>query len=162
MGNKAFRDAVTVDSKIVDAWTVAKKVEIDDFYVLDIQTLKDVVSYLKTSEISVDDLISRIPENVDFKVNWFKNVGKFGKVIGKKGDYVVEEAGEVFYRAIPEDHFGELMKRKKLLKRDEWKVKGFTMIGGEGSTSPKIAFSTDYDGVLVKYYVKKGTIDKLG
>ncbi|NME73014.1 hypothetical protein, partial [Flammeovirga aprica] len=87
--------------------------------------------------------VKRIPENVDFRLNWFKNVGKFGKVIGKKGDYVVEEAGEVFYRTLSEKHYKRLLKGKRVPST------------GESFTSPTQAYSEKYKGVLVKYYLKK-------
>ncbi|NME72954.1 hypothetical protein, partial [Flammeovirga aprica] len=158
--NEAFRNAITGKEDLIKGWIVGIRTGVDDFYSHDPKTLASIVDYLSKQKLSVDQLVKRIPENVDFRLNWFKNVGKFGKVIGKKGDYVVEEAGEVFYRAIPNDHFDELIKGKKLLKPAEWKAKGLTRIGGEGSTSPKLGFSEDYNGVLVKYYLKKGTIDK--
>jgi len=72
-----------------------------------------------------------------------------GKFVKKIGDYEVYENGEVFFRTIPKEHYDELLKSKKLLGT------------GEGSTSPTQLFSEDYNGYLVKFQVKIGTIDEL-
>lgn len=157
---KAFFDEVAAKPELVEAWKVVSDLPESIRKSFSVEEFAKIRKYLDDSGETIESLQKRIPANKDFAKVWIDNLHRFGKQIGKKGDYIVEEAGEVFYRAIPKDHYEELLKGKKLLKSDEWKAKGLTIIGGEGSTSPKLAFSTDYDGVLVKYYLKKGTIDK--
>lgn len=72
-----------------------------------------------------------------------------GKYIKKIGDYEVFENGEVFYRTISKSHYDELIANKKLLGT------------GEATTSPTQVFSEDYNGYLMKFKVKRGTIDEL-
>jgi hypothetical protein len=72
-----------------------------------------------------------------------------GKFVKKIGDYEVYEKGEVFYRTISKSHYDELVANKRLLGT------------GEATTSPTQVFSEDYNGIMVKFKVKNGTIDEL-
>ncbi|MGW5582283.1 polymorphic toxin-type HINT domain-containing protein, partial [Micromonospora chokoriensis] len=62
---------------------------------------------------------------------------------------LVHNCTETYYRAMSESHYDELVSSGKV------SATGETMI------SPTRAFSEDYDGVLVKLTVKKGTTKKL-
>lgn len=72
-----------------------------------------------------------------------------GKFIKKIGDYEVYENGEVFYRTMSKEHYDELVKTNKMLGT------------GETTTSPNIAFSENYEGYLVQFKMKRGTIEQL-
>lgn len=74
---------------------------------------------------------------------------KLGNKIGTKGAYEVFEEGEVFYRSISKEHYSELLKTNRMPGT------------GECTTSPNQLFSEDYEGMLVKFKVKLGTIDEL-
>ena len=74
-----------------------------------------------------------------FKFNFVKKIG----------DYEVYENGEVFYRTMSKEHYDELLKTNKMRAT------------GETTTSPNMAFSEGYEGYLVKFKVKRGTIDEL-
>jgi len=72
-----------------------------------------------------------------------------GQLVKKIGDYEVYENGEVFYRTMSKEHYEELLKTNR-------------MIGtGETTTSPTRAFSESYEGYLVQFKMKRGTIDEL-
>ena len=72
-----------------------------------------------------------------------------GKFVKKIGDYEIYENGEVFYRTMSKEHYDELLKTNKILGT------------GECTTSPTQAFSESYEGVLVQFKVKRGTIERL-
>jgi hypothetical protein len=134
---------------LVEAWNVVSDLSESIRKNFSVEDIAKIRKYLDDTGESITSLQKRIPANKDFAKNWIDNLHWFGKQIGKKGDYVVEEAGEVFYRTISKDHYDELLKNKKISPT------------GECTTSPNQDFSEDYEGVLVKFYVKKGTIDKL-
>ena len=72
-----------------------------------------------------------------------------GQFVNKIGDYEMYENGEVFYRTMSKEHYEELLKTGR-------------MIGtGETTTSPTRAFSESYEGYLVQFKMKRGTIDEL-
>ena len=74
---------------------------------------------------------------------------KLGNKVGTKGAYEVFEEGEVFYRSLSKEHYDELVKTGRMPGT------------GECTTSPNQAFSEAYEGMLVKFKVKPGTIDEL-
>ncbi|GGW49142.1 hypothetical protein [Arenibacter certesii] len=74
------------------------------------------------------------------------NLGSFVKNIG---DYEVYEKGEVFYRAISKSNYDDLEANNRLLGT------------GECTTSPNQSFSEDYNGYLMKFKLKLGTINDL-
>lgn len=59
------------------------------------------------------------------------------------------ENGEVFYRTMSKEHYDELVKTNKMLGT------------GETTTSSNIAFSENYEGYLVQFKMKRGTIEQL-
>ena len=91
------------------------------------------------------------PENIELKIRGKLSSKRIiiGKKIGQKGDYEIFEGGEVFYRTIYTKDIDELLQNKRIVG------------SGECSTSPNQHFSEYYDGVLVKFVVKHGTIDEL-
>ena len=72
-----------------------------------------------------------------------------GQFVKKIGDYEVYENGEVFYRTMSKEHYEELLKTNRMLGT------------GETTTSPTRAFSESYEGYLVQFKMKRGTIDEL-
>jgi hypothetical protein len=146
---KEFFEGVKTNPGLVEAWNVVSDLSESIRKNFSVEDIAKIRKYLDDTGESITSLQKRIPANKDFAKNWIDNLHWFGKQIGKKGDYVVEEAGEVFYRTISKDHYDELLKNKKISPT------------GECTTSPNQDFSEDYEGVLVKFYVKKGTIDKL-
>lgn len=72
-----------------------------------------------------------------------------GQFVKKIGDYEVYENGEVFYRTMSKEHYEELQKTNRMLGT------------GETTTSPTMAFSESYEGYLVQFKMKKGTIESL-
>ena len=61
------------------------------------------------------------------------------------------ENGEVFYRAIPENQLDDLIKTGKI------------QAGTETFTSPTLEYikQKGYEGVIIKFKMKRGTIDEL-
>uniref|UniRef100_UPI00259B8887 hypothetical protein n=1 Tax=uncultured Prevotella sp. TaxID=159272 RepID=UPI00259B8887 len=90
------------------------------------------------NDLSIGRYVSKRVENLDL-----------GKSVGKIGDYEVYEKGEVFYRTISSEHYEELLKTNR--------VPGT----GETTTSPTLDFSGKYEGYLVQFKVKRGTIKQL-
>ena len=54
-----------------------------------------------------------------------------------------------FYRTMSKEHYEELLKTNRMLGT------------GETTTSPTRAFSESYEGYLVQFKMKRGTIDEL-
>jgi hypothetical protein len=78
-------------------------------------------------------------------------LGNGGNLVKTYDKYERREYAEIFYRAMPSEHFDNLKSNFKLLKS----------ANNETSTSPNASFSQSYNGVLVKIWVEPGTIDKL-
>lgn len=72
-----------------------------------------------------------------------------GPFVTKIGAYEVYENGEVFYRTMSKEHYEELVKTNRMPGT------------GETTTSPTMLFSESYEGVLVQFKVKRGTIEEL-
>ena len=95
---------------------------------------------------NIAEKVTRIAEKSISKLVEKLNLGKF---IKKIGDYEVYENGEVFYRTMSKEHYDELLRTNKIRAT------------GETTTSPNMAFSEGYEGILVQFKVKRGTIEKL-
>ena len=95
---------------------------------------------------NIAEKVTRIAEKSISKLVEKLNLGKF---IKKIGDYEVYENGEVFYRTMSKEHYDELLRTNKMRAT------------GETTTSPNMAFSEGYEGILVQFKVKRGTIEKL-
>ena len=99
-----------------------------------------------------------LPNNIAEKVTRIagKSISKLveklnlGKFIKKIGDYEVYENGEVFYRTMSKEHYDELLRTNKMRAT------------GETTTSPNMVFSEGYEGILVQFKVKRGTVFKQG
>ena len=78
-------------------------------------------------------------------------IGDGGNIAKMYDKYESREYAEVFYRKIEPSHYDILKNTFKM-------VKGAS---NETTTSPNISFVQNYDGVLVKFYVEPGTIEKL-
>lgn len=74
-----------------------------------------------------------------------------GKILKYFDKYESRELCEIFYRKIDPADFEKL---KSTFKIPPGASK-------ETTTSPNISFTNSYDGVLIKFFVNKGTIDKL-
>ena len=98
-----------------------------------------------------DALVEKAAKAKNASKNISKLVDKLdlGQFVKKIGDYEVYENGEVFYRTMSKEHYEELLKTNRMLGT------------GETTTSPNIIFSEDYEGYLVKFKMKEGTIDEL-
>ena len=72
-----------------------------------------------------------------------------GPFVTKIGAYEVYENGEVFYRTMSKKHYEELVKTNRMPGT------------GETTTSPTMSFSENYEGILVQFKVKRGTIRNL-
>jgi len=116
--------------------------------------LAKIADYQTSVGKSSDDIISEIESSAITSSgstrSWIDIVpNNGGAVIGSRGNYVQTEGGEVFYRTISQENYDELLSTGRM--------PGTT----ETSTSPTQAFSEDYEGVLIKYYLNNGTIDQL-
>ena len=87
---------------------------------------------------NVEEAVSKLVDNLDL-----------GASVGKIGDYEVYEKGEVFYRTMSREDYEVLIKTNRMPGT------------GETTTSPTMLFSESYEGVLVQFKVKRGTIDEL-
>lgn len=107
--------------------------------------------YEKAKGLDVEDNIAKL---------WIRQISKgqtsklvseldLGPFVTKIGDYEVYENGEVFYRTMSKEHYEELVKTNRMPGT------------GETTTSPTMLFSESYEGVLVQFKVKRGTIDEL-
>ena len=90
--------------------------------------------------VAVPKVVSKLVEKL--------NLGKFVKKIG---DYQVYEKGEVFYRAMTKTDLETLKSTGKLTA------------SSETFTSPTLSYikNTGYNGTIVKFQMKTGTIEKL-
>jgi len=107
--------------------------------------------YEKAKGLDVEDNIAKL---------WIRQISKgqtsklvseldLGPFVTKIGDYEVYENGEVFYRTMSKEHYEELVKTNRMPGT------------GETTTSPTMLFSESYEGVIVQFKVKRGTIDEL-
>lgn len=120
--------------------------------------LEKISSHLVTTGKSTDDLVAELAGNTKtaFGNNraWLDIIPNGGgATIGNKGQYVQKQQGEIIYRTITQKDYNHLLSTGRMPLS--------SMLRRETSTSPFQAFSEDYDGVLVKLYVKLGTIDDL-
>ncbi len=72
-----------------------------------------------------------------------------GPFVTKIGAYEVYENGEVFYITTSKEHYEELVKTNRIPRTRET------------TTSSTMLFSESYEGVLVQFKVKRGTIRNL-
>ena len=91
-------------------------------------------------EIRKAQVVKTVTSKVISKLVEKLNLGKFVKKIG---DYEVYEKGEVFYRTMSKEHYDELLRTNKMRAT------------GETTTSPNMAFSEGYEGILVQFKVKR-------
>ena len=87
---------------------------------------------------NVEEAVSKLVDNLDL-----------GASVGKIGDYEVYEKGEVFYRTMSREDYEVLIKTNRMPGT------------GETTTSPTMSFSENYEGILVQFKVKRGTIRNL-
>ena len=81
-------------------------------------------------------------------------IGNGGSIVKTYDKYEARQYAEIFYRAMPMEHYNELKSTFKLLGSS----------AKETSTSPNSIFSQPYTangGVLIKMWAEPGTIDKL-
>jgi hypothetical protein len=116
---------------------------------------------LLTVEKAGDDLVCKGDIFVDIAKGGSKLVAKLnlGKKIGALGKYEIFENGEVFYRAIPKSHLDDLKATGKI--KVSYKPDGTT--NAEIFTSPTLEYitKTGYDGVIIKFQMKPGTLEEL-
>jgi hypothetical protein len=117
-------------------------------------SMKKLGQYLSETNRKSKDVMEEMEANVKTAKggasSWIEVVPDGGgATTGKIGDYTTTQAGEVFYRTISQEDYNKLMQTGRMPATTET------------STSPTQAFSESYQGVLVKYYVQHGTIDKL-
>ncbi|MEB3035807.1 hypothetical protein [Capnocytophaga ochracea] len=123
----------------------------------DIYTSREIQQLAQETLESANRNRITLPNNIAEEVTRIagKSISKLveklnlGKFIKKIGDYEVYENGEVFYRTMSKEHYDELLRTNKIRAT------------GETTTSPNMAFSEGYEGILVQFKVKRGTIEKL-
>ena len=123
----------------------------------DIYTSREIQQLAQETLESANRNRITLPNNIAEEVTRIagKSISKLveklnlGKFIKKIGDYEVYENGEVFYRTMSKEHYDELLRTNKMRAT------------GETTTSPNMAFSEGYEGILVQFKVKRGTIEKL-
>jgi len=140
--------------ELVRAWEVVNRAELPAEIRRSPVDLSTIDNYLNTTgkdpiefsaELAGNAKIPNVPPR-----SWFDIVPNGGgAAIGQQGDYVIREGGEVFYRAIYPHNYIDLIATGRLPGTRET------------STSPKISFSQGYRGVLMKFYLRHGTIDQL-
>jgi len=137
----------------VGAWEIVKRAGLEDAIRINPDDLRTIADYQTASARTADDIISEIESSAitasGSSRSWIDIVPSNGGItIGQVGNYIQKERGEVFYRTISQDHYDELLSTGRIPSTTET------------STSPTQAFSEDYDGVIVKFYVNHGTIDQ--
>ncbi len=153
-GNLNLAQAFKEKPELVRAWEVVNRAELPAEIRRSPVDLSTIDNYLNTTgkdpiEFSAELAGNRRITNVPLR-SWFDLVPNGGgAAIGQQGDYIIREGGEVFYRTIFPQNYTDLINTGRL--------PGTT----ETSTSPTISFSENYDGVLVKFYLRHGTIDQL-
>ena len=123
----------------------------------DIYTSREIQQLAQETLESANRNRITLPNNIAEEVTRIagKSISKLveklnlGKFIKKIGDYEVYENGEVFYRTMSKEHYDELLRTNKIRAT------------GETTTSPNMTFSEGYEGILVQFKVKRGTIEKL-
>ena len=142
------------DFNRVRAWEVAFSANLPQAIRRNPVDLEKISRHLAITGKSTDDLVAELAGNAKTASGdsraWLDIIPNGGgATIGSRGNYVQKESGEVIYRTISQSDYDQLL--------SSGRMPGTT----ETSTSPLQAFSEDYDGVLVKYYVNLGTIDDL-
>jgi len=140
--------------ELVRAWEVVYRAELPVEIRRSAVDLSTIDNYLNTTGKDPIEFSAELAGNTRTANatprSWFDVVANGGgAAIGQQGDYVIREGGEVFYRAIFPHNYSHLITTGRLAGTSET------------STSPTISFSEDYDGVLVKYYLRHGTINQL-
>lgn len=99
----------------------------------------------KTSDINKSGVSSGTVDTTQKVVSTVSNNNKVGDLTF----YAEENGYEVYYRTMSLENYESFKKTGKILPT------------GETTISPTQAFSEGYDGVLIKFKVKKGTTEKL-
>jgi len=125
----------------------------------DIYTSREIQQLAQETLESANRNRITLPNNIAEEVTRIagKSISKLveklnlGKFIKKIGDYEVYENGEVFYRAMTKTDLETLKSTGKLAA------------SSETFTSPTLTYikNTGYNGTIVKFQMKTGTIDKL-
>ena len=125
----------------------------------DIYTSREIQQLAQETLESANRNRITLPNNIAEEVTRIagKSISKLveklnlGKFIKKIGDYEVYENGEVFYRAMTKTDLETLKSTGKLTA------------SSETFTSPTLTYikNTGYNGTIVKFQMKTGTIDKL-
>jgi hypothetical protein len=139
---------------MVRAWEVVLNANLPQAIRRNPVDLEKISSHLASTGKTTDNLVAELAGNAKTASGnsraWLDIIPDGGgATIGSRGNYVQKESGEVIYRTISESDYDQLLSSGRMPATTET------------STSPLQAFSEDYDGVLVKYYVNLGTIDDL-
>ena len=142
----------------VRAWEVALDANLPQAIRRNPIDLEKISSHLATTGKSTDDLVAELAGNAKTASGnnraWLDIIPNGGgATIGNKGQYIQKQQGEIIYRTITQDDYNRLLSTGRMPPS--------STLRRETSTSPFQAFSEDYDGVLVKWYVNLGTIDDL-
>lgn len=140
--------------ELVRAWEVVNRAELPAEIRRSPVDLSTIDNYLNTTGKDPIEFSAELAGNTRTPNatprSWFEVVANGGgAAIGQQGDYIIREGGEVFYRTIFPHNYSDLMATGRLPGTSET------------STSPTMSFSEGYSGILVKFYLRHGTIDQL-
>jgi len=146
------------DYRKVRPWEVALNANLPHAIRRNPIDLDKISSHLTNTGKSTDDLVAELAGNARTASGnnraWLDIIPNGGgATIGNKGQYVQKQQGEIIYRTITQNDYNHLLSTGRMPPS--------STLRPETSTSPFQAFSEDYDGVLVKWYVNLGTIDDL-
>lgn len=153
-----FAQHILGKPRLVKAWGIARRAGLEPEIRLNVSDLDRISTYQAATSKSSDAIVAEIESSAITAAgstrSWLDNIPSGGGLqTGARGDYVVRESAEIFYRGLSESDYQHLLNTGQLRPTSET------------FTSPSLeyiqAIGYGGDGRIVKFYANHGTLDAL-